>query len=146
MMFQGVQNAERILAGNSIQPFNGGGGSGNLFSNIEDHWTEDNPSQNVFYPRLSYGSETVDNQNNFQPSTWWLRDVSFLRLKTLQISYNLPKSWVSKVALKNAAIYVMGNNLFTLSKFKLWDPELNTDNGSSYPNTTSYSFGVNFTF
>lgn len=146
MMFQGVQNAERILTGNSIQPFNGGGGAGNLFSNIEDHWTEDNPSQNVFYPRLSYGSETVDNQNNFQPSTWWLRDVSFLRLKTLQISYNLPKSWVSKVALKNAAIYVMGNNLFTLSKFKLWDPELNTDNGSSYPNTTSYSFGVNFTF
>lgn len=40
----------------------------------------------------------------------------------------------------------MGTNLFTLSKFKLWDPELNTDNGASYPNTTSYSVGVNFTF
>ena len=146
MMFQGIQNAERILSGNSIQPFNGGGGAGNLFNNIDDRWTEENPQQNVFYPRLSYGNETVDNQNNFQPSTWWLRDVSFLRLKTLQISYNLPKEWVRKASLKNAAIYVMGNNLFTLSKFKLWDPELNTDNGSAYPNTTSYSIGLNFTF
>ena len=71
---------------------------------------------------------------------------SFLRLKTMQISYNLPKDWVNKVRLKNAAVYVMGSNLFTLSKFKLWDPELNTDNGASYPNTTSYSVGVNFTF
>nr|WP_320059122.1 TonB-dependent receptor [uncultured Bacteroides sp.] len=146
MMFQGTQKAERLLSGNSIQPFNGGGGSGNLFSNIKDRWTADNPSQDVFYPRLSYGDETVDNQNNFQPSTWWLRDVSFVRLKTLQISYNLPKNWAHKASLKNAAIYVMGNNLFTLSKFKLWDPELNTDNGSSYPNTTSYSIGLNFTF
>ena len=146
MMFQGIQNAERILSGNSIQPFNGGGGAGNLFSNIDDRWTENNPKQNVFYPRLSYGNETVDNQNNFQPSTWWVRDVSFLRLKTLQISYNLPKEWVRKASLKNAAVYVMGNNLFTLSKFKLWDPELNTDNGSAYPNTTSYSIGLNFTF
>ena len=71
----------------------------------------------------------------------------------MQISYNLPKDWVNKVRLKkitswgkNAAVYVMGTNLFTLSKFKLWDPELNTDNGASYPNTTSYSVGVNFTF
>ncbi|NDV63717.1 TonB-dependent receptor [Bacteroides sp. 224] len=146
MLFQGVHNAERLLSGNSIQPFNSGGGAGNLYHNIEDRWTEENPNQNVFYPRLSYGAETGSNQNNFQPSTWWLRDVSFLRLKTLQISYNLPKDWVRKVSLKNAAVYVMGNNLFTLSKFKLWDPELNTDNGSSYPNTTSYSIGVNFTF
>lgn len=146
MMFQGSQNAERLLSGSSIQPFNGGGGAGNLYGNIEDRWTEDNPDQNAFYPRLSYGGETSSNKNNFQPSTWWLRDMSFLRLKTMQISYNLPKDWVRKASLKNAAIYVMGTNLFTFSKFKLWDPELNTDNGSSYPNTTSYSVGVNFTF
>ena len=146
MMFQGVAGAERVLNGSSVNPFNGGGGSGNLYSNIDDRWTEENPDQNAFYPRLSYGSETTSNINNFQKSTWWVRNMNFLRLKTLQISYNLPKPWVNKVHLKNAAVYVMGTNLFTLSRFKLWDPELNTDNGASYPNTTSYSVGINFTF
>jgi Secretin and TonB N terminus short domain./TonB-dependent Receptor Plug Domain./TonB dependent receptor. len=146
MMFQGVAGAERVLNGSSINPFNGGGGSGNLYSNIGNRWTEENPDQNAFYPRLSYGSETTSNINNFQKSTWWVRNMNFLRLKTLQISYNLPKPWVNKVHLKNAAVYVMGTNLFTLSRFKLWDPELNTDNGASYPNTTSYSVGINFTF
>ena len=146
MMFQGVAGAERVLNGSSVNPFNGGGGSGNLYSNIGDRWTEENPDQNAFYPRLSYGSETTNNINNFQKSTWWVRNMNFLRLKTLQISYNLPKPWVNKVHLKNAAVYVMGTNLFTLSRFKLWDPELNTDNGASYPNTTSYSVGINFTF
>ena len=146
MMFQGVAGAERVLNGSSVNPFNGGGGSGNLYSNIGDRWTEENPDQNAFYPRLSYGSETTSNNNNFQKSTWWVRNMNFLRLKTLQISYNLPKPWVNKVHLKNAAVYVMGTNLFTLSRFKLWDPELNTDNGASYPNTTSYSVGINFTF
>lgn len=146
MMFQGVAGAERVLNGSSVNPFNGGGGSGNFYSNIGDRWTEENPDQNAFYPRLSYGSETTSNINNFQKSTWWVRNMNFLRLKTLQISYNLPKPWVNKVHLKNAAVYVMGTNLFTLSRFKLWDPELNTDNGASYPNTTSYSVGINFTF
>lgn len=146
MMFQGVAGAERVLNGSSVNPFNGGGGSGNLYSNIGDRWTEENPDQNAFYPRLSYGSETTSNINNFQKSTWWVRNMNFLRLKTLQISYNLPKPWVNKVHLKNAAVYVMGTNLFTLSRFKLWDPELNADNGASYPNTTSYSVGINFTF
>jgi TonB-linked SusC/RagA family outer membrane protein len=143
MMFQGVAGAERVLNGSSVNPFNGGGGSGNLYSNIGDRWTEENPDQNAFYPRLSYGTSNI---NNFQKSTWWVRNMNFLRLKTLQISYNLPKPWVNKVHLKNAAVYVMGTNLFTLSRFKLWDPELNTDNGASYPNTTSYSVGINFTF
>lgn len=146
MMFQGVAGAERVLNGSSINPFNGGGGSGNLYSNIDDRWTEENPDQNAFYPRLSCGSETTSSINNFQKSTWWVRNMNFLRLKTLQLSYNLPKPWVNKVHLKNAAVYVMGTNLFTLSRFKLWDPELNTDNGASYPNTTSYSVGINFTF
>ena len=146
MMFQGVAGAERVLNGSSINPFNGGGGSGNLYSNIDDRWTEENPDQNAFYPRLSYGSETTSSINNFQKSTWWVRNMNFLRLKALQLSYNLPKPWVNKVHLKNAAVYVMGTNLFTLSRFKLWDPELNTDNGASYPNTTSYSVGINFTF
>lgn len=145
-LFQGVAKAERILAGNSINPFIGGGGAGNLYSNIDDRWTEENPNQNVFYPRLSYGGETVDNQNNFQPSSWWVRDMSFLRLKTLQVSYNLPKHWSQTMKLNNAAVYIMGYNLVTFTKFKLWDPELNSNDGTQYPNISSLSIGINFTF
>ena len=146
MMFQGVAGAERVLNGSSVNPFNGGGGSGNLYSNIGDRWTEENPDQNAFYPRLSYGSETTSNINNFQKSTWWVRNMNFLRLKTLQISYNLPKPWVNKVHLKNAAVYVMGTNLFTLSRFKLWDPELGTNNGLKYPMNRSILFGIDINF
>ena len=50
MMFQGVAGAERVLNGSSINPFNGGGGSGNLYSNIDDRWTPENPRQDVFWP------------------------------------------------------------------------------------------------
>lgn len=146
VLFQGTEGADRILSGSSIMPFQGNGGTGNLFSNIDDRWTTDNPSQDVFYPRLAFGADKDGNINNFRTSTWWLYNMDFMRLKTLQISYNLPQQWLSKLYVKNASVYVMGNNIFTLSKFKLWDPELNTSNGTSYPNTTTYSLGVNFTF
>lgn len=145
-MFQGTSGAERLLSGNSINPFKGDGGGGNLFSNIYDRWTTDNPSQNVFYPRLAYGSDKADNENNFKSSTWWVKDVDFIRLKTMQMSYNLPKKLVTSLGLKNIAVYLMGTNLFTFSKFNLWDPELNTSNGTSYPNISTYSVGVNFGF
>ena len=146
ILFQGTQGAERMLSGSSIYPFQGDGGGGNLFSNIADRWNEANPSQNVFYPRLAYGSDKADNINNFQPSTWWIKDVDFIRLKTLQASYDLPKKWVNKMGVKNTSIYVMGTNLLTFTKFNLWDPELNTSNGTSYPNSSTYTLGINFSF
>ncbi|MFV0418373.1 MAG: SusC/RagA family TonB-linked outer membrane protein [Dysgonomonas sp.] len=144
LLFQGTAQANRFVGG-ITKPFNDSG-NGAVYSNIEDRWSEDNPSQNVFYPRLAYGNDALGNQNNFVNSTWWLKDMSFLRLKTLQVSYRLPQAWCRKVYLKNASVYMMGMNLFTLSKWKLWDPELNTDNGTSYPNTTSYTIGINLSF
>lgn len=146
VLFQGIQGADRMVQGTSIHPFVGDGGGGNLFSNIDDRWTPENPNENVFYPRLGYGSDQESNINNFQSSSWWQKDVSFLRLKTLQVNYTLPKEWYSRIGVNNVDLYVMGTNLFTWSKFKLWDPELNTNNGTSYPNMKSYSFGINFSF
>lgn len=145
-LFQGIARADRILRGGSIHPFNEDGGKGNLFNNIDDRWTEEDPRQNVFYPRLAFDGSAEGNKNNFQPSTWWIRDVGFLRLKSLQIAYDLPIKWTSIVGVKRGQIYFMGSNLLTFSKFKLWDPELNTDNGTSYPNIATYSVGVNFSF
>lgn len=144
LLFQGTAKASRFVD-SFVYAFNNSGSS-NVFSNIDDRWTEDNPSQDVFYPRLAYGNDAAGNLNNTMKSTWWLKDMSFLRLKTVQFAYKLPETWTRKMHIRNASVYMMGMNLFTLSKWKLWDPELNTGNGTSYPNTTSYTIGINFSF
>ncbi|WP_261387638.1 SusC/RagA family TonB-linked outer membrane protein [Chitinophaga pinensis] len=144
--FQGVAGADRLLGGDGIIPFNNSTGPerSNLFAIAEDRWTEDNPNPNAFYPRLAYGNAA--NKNNSQESSWWVKDISFLRLKTADFGYNLPKGLMKKAHIKNARLYVQGLNLFYWSKFKLWDPELNTSNGTNYPNTRSVNFGLQANF
>lgn len=144
-IFSGNAKADRHLAGNGINPFSDTAGLSNLYSNITDRWSADNPTnEDVFYPRLHFGGAA--NQNNLKTSTWWQRDVSFLRLKQVTLSYRMPQKLVQKSFIKDARIYVMGTNLLTFSKFKLWDPELNTNNGTSYPNSKTISVGVNVSF
>ncbi len=142
--FQGISGADRMLSGSGIFPFNGGGGLSNAYNIVTDRWTPENPSQNVFYPRLAYGED--QNFNNTQPSSWWVKDMSFMRLKSAQLSYNLPQTFGQKIHLKNVAVYLIGSNLLTFSKFKLWDPELLTSNGSRYPLTSTLSLGLNVRF
>ena len=79
----------------------------------------ENEDTNAKYPRLSYGG----NNNNYQSSTYWMRNGSYLRLKNLEVGYTIPKSIVNKIRLKNIRIYFMGTNLVTFSSYKLWDPE-----------------------
>lgn len=144
--FQGVAGADRLLGGDGMIPFNNSTGPerSNLFAIAEDRWTEANPNQNAFYPRLAYGNAA--NKNNSQTSSWWIKDIDFLRLKTADLGYNLPKNVLRKVGMKNARVYIQGLNLFYWSKFKLWDPELNTNNGTNYPNVRSVNIGVQANF
>jgi hypothetical protein len=144
--FQGILGADRLLGGDGILPFNNSTGPerSNLFAIAEDRWTEENPNQNAFYPRLAYGNAA--NKNNSQTSSWWVKDISFIRLKTADLGYNLPKNLMTKLHMKNARVYVQGLNLFYWSKFKLWDPELNTGNGTNYPNVRSVNLGVQANF
>lgn len=143
ILFQGTAGADRLLDGSGIRPFTNSTGGGTLYANIEDRWSKDDPTNdNVFYPRLAWSSASTSNQNNYQPSTWWQKDMSFLRLKQFTVSYYFPKSWTKKGPLSGGRFYVMGSNVLTFSKFKLWDPELNTNNGISYPNVSSYTIGV----
>lgn len=146
VFFQGVAGADRLLSGDGIIPFNNSTGPerSNLFAVAEDRWTEANPNPHAFYPRLAYGNAA--NLNNSQASTWWVKDISFLRLKTADLGYNLPKGTLRAIGMKNARIYLQGVNLFYWSKFKLWDPELNTTNGAVYPNTRSVNIGVQANF
>ncbi len=147
ILFQGTGDADRVMDGSGIRPFTRSTGGGTLFSNIEDRWDSNNPTNdNVFYPRLAWGSDATSNQNNFKTSTWWQKDMSFLRLKQFTISYYFPKAWSKNTFINGGRFYFMGSNVYTWSKFKLWDPELNTNNGNKYPNVSNYSLGVNFNF
>ena len=142
--FQGTGDVYRIIGG---QPyFLPGGGTtteGNAYSyNIDDRWTETNQDPYAFWPRLTYGP----NQNNYRASTWWKKDMSFLRCKTIEVGYTLPKAWLEPIYAKSCRIFVSGNNLFCLSSFKLWDPELGTSNGLQYPLNRSIMFGLDLNF
>lgn len=140
-LFQGMGRTWRIMSSN-ILPGQNSGEFYNVFTNYQDRWTADNPRQDVFYPRLTYGPNDV----NSQPSTWWLKDMSFLRLKNIEIGYSLPKSIAERTFISGARIFVRGTNLFTFSGFKLWDPELDTGDGGKYPVMKSISAGLEFKF
>lgn len=129
---QGGEDSARFIPGS------GTGTLGNIYTNYDDRWTEENPSQDVFWPRLSYGTNT----NNSVASTWWKKDMSFIRLKSIELGYSLKKDTAEKIKLGGLRLYVSGNNLFYISKFKLWDPELDTRTGLKYPSTKSILFGL----
>jgi TonB-linked SusC/RagA family outer membrane protein len=141
--FQGNGHTYRILGGGFFLPGSGGGAAGNVYTNVLDNrWTIENPSQDVFWPRLSFSSTG----NNSVASSWWLKDMSMLRMKHIEIGYSLPREIIQKARIKTARIFITGNNLLTFSHFKMWDPELNTSNGFRYPIMKSYSAGVNLEF
>ncbi|MDR1202717.1 MAG: TonB-dependent receptor [Tannerellaceae bacterium] len=142
IFFQGAGNFTNMLKGNNLIPASGGGGLGNIYSNVDDRWTEENPRQDVFWPRLSF----YDSENNKQESTWWLKNASYLRLKNLEIGYTLPRSWQKKVAMRNARIYARGSNLLTWAPFDMWDPEIGSSNGLTYPTMKIISIGLEITF
>ncbi|MDB5206382.1 MAG: TonB-dependent receptor [Flavisolibacter sp.] len=143
--FQGISGAQRQLGGDGIIPFNNSTGAerSNLFAIAEDRWTEAAPNPNAFYPRLAYGNGP--NKNNAVASSWWIKDVDFVRLKTVDIGISLPSKWVQKSGFRSAKFYAQGLNLLYWSPFKLWDPELNTGNGSAYPNTRNFTIGIQAT-
>ncbi|QBQ40172.1 SusC/RagA family TonB-linked outer membrane protein [Sphingobacterium psychroaquaticum] len=143
--FQGTSGAERLISGDGIIPFNNSTGAerSNLYAIAESRWTEENPDPNPFYPRLAYGNAA--NKNNSVASTWWVKDIDFLRLKTVDLGYNFNKDLFGKLGVRNARVYIQGVNLLYWSKFKLWDPELNTGNGSRYPNVRTVTLGLQAT-
>lgn len=97
----------------------------------DDHWSETNPNFEAKYPRLGLvGSQIA---NNTQSSTYWMRDGSFIRFKTLEFGYSLPFG----------RIYFSGDNLAVFSPFKHWDPELAWN---SYPLQRTFNLGVQFNF
>ena len=100
-----------------------------------------NENPNASYPRLVYLQGNAAH-NNYRASTFWLRDFSYLRLKNLELGYNLPEKWMRAIHFENVRFYVQCNNLLTFSKFKSWDPEMGSSDGEAYPLTKSVTVGV----
>ena len=117
----------------------------NYSSKALGRWTGTGSSDS--FPRLS----DDDSNNNFaNPSDFYLEDGDFFRLKTLQLGYTLPSSLIQQIGLQKARIYVMSENLFTLTKYSGFDPEiggsiLSIDRGI-YPQARSFMVGLNVTF
>lgn len=128
-------SAMRTIMINGMDPFQEGIGQGN--SNVatyiaNDYFSEEKMNFDAKYPRLGLLSNEI--ANNKVPSTYWLRNGDFLRLKNVEIGYRIP--W--------GRIYVSGANLATFSSFKLWDPELAGWN--SYPLQKVFNVGVQLNF
>ncbi|TKG97460.1 SusC/RagA family TonB-linked outer membrane protein [Puteibacter caeruleilacunae] len=138
VFFQGVGNTTRVMTGTDFFPFNNGV-RGNIYTSIENRWTEENQSQDVIWPRLYSGP----NGNNYRASTWWQRDASFIRLKNVELGYRISKDMARKIRLRSLRIFARGVNLYTWSKeIKMWDPELGTSSGMKYPSLKSITFGL----
>ena len=139
--FQGVGKSTYFINGSTVFMFSGGDGWGNVLQDMADsnRWIlGENEDPNAEYPRLTYGQ----NPNNEQTSSYWLRNGSYLRLKTLDIGYTLPTALVNKAHLNKVRFFFVGTNLLTFSKFKLWDPEMGSSDGKKYPLSKTFSLGV----
>ena len=130
---------------NSMQYFTGVGMYlTNQMSYIKDRWTPDNPTSDI---------PAVNSRDNI-PSTYFLQNSSFLRLKSLVLNYDLSSS-VFKESDRKLNVFVSGTNLFLLTSYNGYDPEVNSagtsstvrakDNGA-YPNSRTISIGASLNF
>lgn len=144
--FQGAERVSNMLSGGNAHAFSRESW-GNILEGLTDNrWisreisgTEATENPYAPYPRLEYGNQ---GGNNRQSSTFWLRDNSYLRLKTVELGYTIPKTLTRKIHFNNIRLFFRGNNLLTFSKFKLWDPEMNNSDGTAYPISKSVTAGL----
>ena len=138
--FQGAGKSSFFIDGFTVYPFSQNDW-GNVLKDVVEsgYWSKDvNENPHAKYPRLSYGG----NANNYRASTYWLRNGSYLRLKTLEVGYTLPKVLTNRIRFNNIRVFFIGTNLLTFSSFKLWDPELGSSNGQQYPLSKTYTLGL----
>jgi TonB-linked SusC/RagA family outer membrane protein len=107
----------------------------------DSHWSENNRDLYALWPRLSNNL----NVNNDYRSTWFMRNGAFLRLKSLEFGYSMPKKLTQKIGVTKARWYASGTNLMTFSSFKLWDPEM-AGNGLGYPIQKVMNVGLQVSF
>jgi len=136
-LWQGAGKASIYLSGETAYPFYNGA---KIFEEQTDYWSPENPGAS--YPRLTSTLIT----NNQQKSSFWIKNGNYIRLKTLELGYSLPKSIINTVKLQSFRVFVSGQNLLTFSHIKFLDPELGNDRARYYFQQKTFSFGVNVGF
>lgn len=121
---------------------------GNFTKDFYDNrWTEDNP--NAKYPRTYNRDATVTGGGNYRNS-FWLNNASYLRLKSIELAYNCPKSWFKGTPISGVRLCLTGYNLLTFTGIKNIDPETqeNSQGWAAWntPQSKVYNFGINVTF
>jgi TonB-dependent starch-binding outer membrane protein SusC len=117
---------------------------------FQNHWTPSNPS-NKYARALANDDNTLNNV----PSSAWIENGSYLRLRNFTAGYTLPASVSNKFMLSKLRVYVSAQNLFTITKYSGLDPEIGIQGGNAtqngvdngtYPSSRFYTFGLNVTF
>lgn len=137
--FQGVGEVYTYPRANLAVPFNNGAGVTRDWAT--DSWTESNR-----HSKLPLLTTYTDAPENFIPSTKWAPgNASYLRMKNIQLTYDFPKRLLRPLRIEALQIYVSGQNLWTISDFDLWDPEITTTRTDlyEYPNLKTVSIGLN---
>jgi TonB-dependent starch-binding outer membrane protein SusC len=117
---------------------------GNFYSSWADNrWSPSNTSGS--YPRVDTRSSASVNGGLYN-STFWLNNASFLRLKNVELGYNLSPTLLSKIKMQSIRLYLNAFNLFTITKVKDYDPEGNSGSGQFYPQQRIINAGINVTF
>ena len=145
VQLQGVAGNKNMLSGWYQQLALVNGGTAQRWQ-YENRWTYDNPDRNAKFPKMK--PYVIDSEISV-PSTYWLLNSSFLRVKNIQLGYNLSSEILNKIKIQRLRLYVNAENFYCFnSYYKGWDPEMYSanDNGSFYPIVATYTFGVNVTF
>ncbi|MGO1520781.1 MAG: hypothetical protein ACTHWQ_04525, partial [Sphingobacterium sp.] len=145
LFFQGVGMVDlNYSSGYAVTPFSNGATYGNMYEYVLDRWDPENPDKETLYPRLST-NETVT--TNYNTSSWWVKRADYLRLKQAEIGYSFTeKPFLDRLAINRLRLYVNGTNLFTISPWKFWDPEIGDGRGVVYPNTRVFNVGLRINF
>jgi TonB-linked SusC/RagA family outer membrane protein len=139
LLFQGAADVDTRLSGALAEMGNYEGFTHKIFTN--NYWTPDRP--NARFPR----PVKLDLRNR-ATSDMLIIDGSYVRLKNIQLSYNLPASIINRFSMSRASVFVSGSNLLTVSNLNEWnlDPEAESGRGVYYPQTSLLTFGANITF
>ena len=138
VLFQGAAGGLQLLS------FNETGEFGNWLEwSYKNRWTVENPSSE--HPRLVSRTNRYYT-SGFGNNTYWLRENNYLRLKNVELGYNLSPNLAKRVGLSRLRVYLSGLNLLTWEKFGFWDPETIATNGYAYPQSRIISAGARITF
>lgn len=142
IFMQGVSGTNRYYSRDVVGSFIGD--TSHPSTNWLDAWTPENTDTN--WPRLFLEENSISAPNRVNTS-FWCMDADYLRIKNINFSYTLPKTFTNKLGIANAKIYYTGENLFTFDSLPFnADPETASGNLDVYPTSRSHSFGLNITF